>query len=205
MSNNIMDNQKYRYIKFIKEIYINIIIQQIKENPVIKDYYTYSKLCKNTKCGYCNGASFELYKKIVKCEELKKHIREIFIVQASSHTFICCKLNTYSDIFIYIDPTIDQPLHKSSTEVFVGTFRQLLQYYGIDETYNIQGTNQSNYLSKNHKIFFDRYISFREIMRTNEFRNKLIQKNKNNHLLTNKNYNNMIAMQQDLYNKYPFK
>lgn len=200
-----METEKNRYVKVIKEIYINIIIQQIKNNPVIKDYYKYSKICENTKCHYCNGASFELYKKIVKCDELKQYIREIFIVEASSHTFICCKLNTYSDIFIYIDPTIDQPFRKFSTEVFVGTFRQLLQYYRIDERYNIQGKNESNYLRKNHKDFFDRYISFRTIMKSNEFRNKLIQKNKNNHLLTNKNYNDMIVMQQKLYNKYPFK
>ena len=200
-----METEKNRYVKFIKEIYINIIIQQIKNNPVIKDYYKYSKICENTKCDFCNGASFELYKKIVKCDELKQYIREIFIFEASYHTFICCKLNMSFNVFIYIDPTIDQPFRKFSTEVFVGTFRQLLQYYGIDERYNIQGTNQSNYLSKNHKNFFDRYISFRTIMKSNEFRFKLIQKNKNNNLLTNQNYNNMIRMQQELYNKYPFK
>lgn len=203
MSNYIME--RYSYLKIIKDTYINLIIDQIKNNPVIRDYYSYSKICKDTKCGYCNGASFELYKKIVKCDELMQYIREIFIFEASIHTFICCKLNMSFDVFIYIDPTIDQPFPTSSTNVFVGTFRNLLQHYGIDETYNIRGTNPSDYPHRKYKYFFDRYISFRTIMKSTEFRSKLINKNRNNHLLTNKNYNNMIAMQQDLYNKYPFK
>ena len=203
MSNYIMEQSDY--LKIIKDSYIDFIIQQIKNNPIIRDYYSYSKICKNTKCDHCNGASFELYKKIVKSDELKQYIREIFIFSGSSHTFICCKLNLSSDVFIYIDPTIDQPFYTSSTNVFVGTFRNLLQHYRIDETYNLRGTNSKNYPHQKYKDFFDSYISFRTIMKTNEFRSKLILKHMNNDLLTNENYNNMIRMQQKLYNKYPFK
>ena len=40
MSNYIMEQSDY--LKIIKDSYIDFIIQQIKNNPIIRDYYSYS-------------------------------------------------------------------------------------------------------------------------------------------------------------------